>query len=378
MRGLLHGATASGLAMLLMATAVPVGAASDPGGDALDSEPDHDILQVAFEERGDEVRFTVTVDGKVRTPEVSLEDFRFEFRVVPGSLYQPGLSPQAAGARHTVGLSTQGEYGVFRTGGFGYTLPEQPASGQSGATWKLPKAYLDATAAARPLAGDYLADIKVSARRLALSQDDASHPDVKLELDSDPGTKLHLREGGVLRPGAPDDDVPATATIWKDQTLVAEWASEALGGPLKLDDLSAVLWITTTTSTPVLSDEDFVVDLYDESSDGSRERVARRSESVSPQPGANTNLFIAPGAPQRMPFQLLAENGAQNIPTNHKAVLRVAVDGFFSNESGPMLIYHDSKDLDSFFLAGKQPVPRPDRSACPSENNVTELPRAAC
>lgn len=366
----------------LVVPATPAGAASDPRGDAANGEPDHDILEVSVAETADEVRFTVTVDGVLRAPSPGVEEVRFEFRVVPKALYTPGVSPQVGGTRHTAGLADSGKYGVFRYAGLGYVLPDAPADRVATATWILPKAYLDATAVRRPLAGDWISDITVSTRATGITQDKATHPDVQLAVDQAPGLKLHLRGqtggAGKLRLDAPDGETPSTAAIARGETLVAEWASAPLERSLRLGDLGAVLWLTTTTSTPVLSDEAFLVDVLAEDADGKRSIAARRAETVDPQEGATTNLFIAPGAPQRMPFRLEAMPDVDRVPSGSKVVLRVTVDGFFAQESGPMLIHFNAKGTDSYLHVNAKPVPRPDRSVCPGGGDVSELPRSRC
>lgn len=374
-----------GLALIVPALLPGASAASDPLGDATNNQRDHDLLEVAFAETIDEIQFTVKVAGAIRAPMAGVDEVSISFRVVKGALYTPDVSPQAAGLRHRAGATGDDTYGVFRTGGFGYVLPTQPGSGQSSATWAIPKAYLDATAAHRPRAGDWISDIVVATEEMGMVVDQATHPDVKLAVDSDPGRAFYLgRDGGdpntgPLRKDAPTSSTPATATLFHEDTLRGEWVSPAItGGPLKLRDLGAVLWLSTTTSTPAISDEVFLVDLYAQAPDGARTLVARRAESVSPVPGATTNLFLTPGAPQRMPFQLQAVEGQDRIPNNHKAVLVLTVDGLFSGESGPIVVYHDSKDHDSLLLVGAKPVPRPDHARCPAANQVHHLPKADC
>jgi hypothetical protein len=373
------------LALLVPAFVPGASAASDPQGDATNNQPDHDILEVAFAETMDELRFTVKVAGTIRAPLAGVDEVSIAFRVVKGELYTPNVSPQAAGLRHRAGATGEDTYGVFRTGGFGYVLPTQPLSGQASATWAVPKAYLDATAAHRPRVGDWISDIRVTTEEMGMVVDEATHPDVKLAVDSDAGRAFFLgRDGGdpntgPLRKDAPTSNTPETATLFHQGTLRGEWISAAItGGPLKLRDLGAVLWLSTTTSTPALSDSVFLVDLYSQSPDGARTLVARRAEAVSPVPGATTNLFLTPGAPQRMPFQLQAVEGQDRIPSNHKAVLVLTVDGLFSGESGPIVVYHDGVDHDSFLLVGAKPVPRPDHARCPAPNQVHHLPKAAC
>lgn len=366
---------------LLVAPAVPVGAsAADPAGDATDGDPDHDLLAVDVAETMDALRITVTVQGAIPAPVAGVEEVVLRFRVVHAALYNPAVSPQVAGTSHTVQATVEDRYGVFRAGGLGYLLPEPPVTGAATATWVVPKAYLDATAARRPLAGDWLSDVVVEARVLGAAVDSAAHPDVQLGVDAAPGTAFHLRgpTGGErrLREDAPMGSTPSTAAA--GATQAPEWRSAPLERLLKLDELSAVLWLSTTASTPVLSDQDFRVDLLVEEGDGTRTVVARRIETVHPESGASTNLFLVPGAPQRMPFRLAAVEDGAKAHVGERLVLRVSVSPLFAEEAGPVLVAYNSADTDSFVLAGARAVPRPDHSACPGGNGVAELPRSQC
>lgn len=368
----------------------PAGAVADSVGDATDGDADHDLTSVGISETFEEVRFTLTVAGTVEPPEGGVRDFRIDFQVTPGELYVPGTNPQPAGTRYVVETcSCSSEYGVFRNGAFGYILPEQPASGGDTTTFHVPKAYLDATLLRRPAAGDYLSDVTFQARNIAFV-DSAEHPDVRLTTDAPVGTLYHLRAApvgsstGALTRAAPAEGHPAaTATLWRGSTLEAWWVSGALAQPRRLLDLGAVLWLSTTTTSPVLSDEDLSVDLYDQDASGARTLIARRAEALSDTGGADTNLFLAPGAPQRMPFDLAALPDAEQIPPGHRIALRAAVTGVFSDEAGPVLVYHDSPDFDSFVAFSGPRPPRPSHSACPHDEDVRtgeveQLPRPRC
>jgi hypothetical protein len=388
LRGKLPGALALAFATIMT---TPMGlAVTDTAGDAADGSADHDIASVTMAETGDELSFTVTVAGHVQQPRLSLEDFRIDLSLVPRDLYTPGVSPQAGGAHHIVSLTTREVYGVFRQSSFGYALPVQPAWGDRSTTFHLPKAYLDATLAARPLAGDWVADVSVKARSMGSAMDTALLPDAQLATDSERGATLHLRPGGSggdqgsLQPAAPTGSTPSTVTLL-DGALEGRFASPPLTRALRLEDLSAVLWVSPTTSSPVVAFQDLHVELRDRAPGGTETLVAQRVEETSDVEGSTTNLFLAAGVPQRMPFHIVPVGGASRIPAGDQVVLYMTASQSFLDVSGPLVVYFDAADKDSFLATGQNHHPSPSRGACAGGGDnpqgaapPQDAPRADC
>lgn len=338
---------------LLLAPLAAAPAVEDERGDVpAEAGPDFDLLRVDVSETAEDLRFTLTVDGAIRAPVGGLHEYVIEFRLLPPELYRPAGGGNV-GHRHAVSIGTWGSY-IVSYAGLGTALPQQPGSGVATATWIVPKASLHVGPwLRRPLAGDWIADARVTAQHFGSVADTVALPDARLAVDRDAGEVLHLRAEGRLSREPPPAG-PGTASVaaaWDLANL--EWRSEALPQPLPLGDLGATLWIATTASTPVVANEDLRVYLWDEAPDGSRRLVAARPEELPGRPEDSfTNLFLLPGLPQRMPFALRAATEQTEIAAGRRAVLDVRVGGYFGYDSGPLVVFYDGAERESVLVAG--------------------------
>lgn len=326
------------LVVLTAPTAAP--AATDPAGDVED--PDLDLVAVALRETATALELDVTVAGALPSPDGSIRNVAASFRIVPGELDD---APSTAGARIALGPTNVGTYGVFRHVGVGHELPVQPAIGVSSATWTIPKAYLDAHAGRRPLAGDRVTDVVVSTESLMLPVDEVELPDLMLAKEPGAAGRMHLRAGGAIS-AEPSGGPPAVAAAFAGRTAPATFRSAPLDAPRPVAGLAAVLWLAATTSTHALAVEVVRLDVYAEDPSGARTLVAVREESRSAV--GTENVYLAPGVPQRMPFRLAPTGAAASFAEGERVVLVVRTGGFLVDESGPVAVLHDDPAFDSF------------------------------
>jgi hypothetical protein len=366
--------------LALLGVAVLAGFVASTPGAADPANPDHDIVDVEVGVDAEHLLVNVTVAGDVPTSEAGERAFEVTFTVRSSQERDAGTE---TGRRYAVTLP--GDHYVLqeRVGGEAVrstTLQPQPTADGDKLRFKVDRSSARA-APDEPLeAGDAVVDVEAAFLRDGEAVDREAGPDLVVPdrgLDAD--GDLHLVADAAVPPLrsralAPTPPGPAgpprTDVLAADEARTATFTSAPLDSSLVLESGTANLWLSSTTTTPVVALNAPGVQLYAMSPDGERTLLAERRDVA--RPGPNPNVFTTPGEPHEMTWPLVFYR--DRVPAHARLQLEVRSQGLLGEGAqGPHVLHYNSSTYDSILhLDGRTgEEPRVDATVPPLGERVS-------